>query len=202
MPPRCKRLMIALMLLPLAGCVKLGSKPPELLVGLTSENTLPSGVARSVRDNEALAVAIPTAPKSLLVNRIAVLTKDGGYAYMKKAQWADTPMRLFRDLLAETIEARTSFYVPDVRSPLLVPGALLGGRLEAFGYDAAKKEVLVRFDASLRRAGRDTLDVQRFEARLPLRSDDADDVTKALNKAANQVAVAVSDWVAGATAAK
>jgi cholesterol transport system auxiliary component len=75
------------------------------------------------------------------------------------------------------------------------PNGELAGELRQFGIDAATREAVVTFDASLRRDGTQTLEKRRFEARAPIAAIDAVSAGPALNTAANQVAAEVADWV-------
>ena len=74
-----------------------------------------------------------------------------------------------------------------------VQGMVLGGQLLRFGYDPARGEAVVVFDASLARPGA-TVSTNRFEARAPAAAAESTAVAAALNQAANQVAAQVADW--------
>jgi cholesterol transport system auxiliary component len=66
--------------------------------------------------------------------------------------------------------------------------------LSQFGYDASRSAVVVRFDATL--LGEDgAVRQQRFEAVEEGVLAEAGDVGAALNRAANEVARQVADWV-------
>jgi cholesterol transport system auxiliary component len=55
---------------------------------------------------------------------------------------------------------------------------------------------VVTYDASLVRAGKETVEKRRFEARVPVTAIDAATAGPAISQAANQVAVEVATWVA------
>lgn len=181
--------------LPLAACLSFGAKPPPTLMSLTAEAPLAVGTARSIRPAEAIWVAVPSVPQALTTNRVAVKAGPTAVAYLKKAQWVDAPNKLFRDLLAETIAAKTGRVVADMRNFALAPDTRLSGRLVNFGLDAASRSVVVTYDASLVRSDSGPVETRRFEARAPVAKEDGPAVATALNQAANQVAGEVAGWV-------
>ena len=70
---------------------------------------------------------------------------------------------------------------------------VLSGRLLAMGYDAATRSALVRFDAVRTRGGQ--VQTRRFEAAVPVGEADRKLLGPALNRAANDVARQVAEWV-------
>ncbi len=179
----------------LSACVSLGGgKPPKMLLTL-SASTGP--VVGSTPDPAAptLSVITPTAPKTLATNRLAVMTGSTTIAYLKDAQWVDEPARLFSDVLAETIAARTGQVIVDRRQYALAPGMRLTGRLHQFGLDAEKDEVVIVYDATLFPGGGKPMAARRFEARLPVSSEKVPVVAHALNQASNRIANEVADWI-------
>lgn len=187
-------LLIAATLLPLAGCVSFGEKPPATLMTLSAETSQAIGATRVAKDGQAVAVVPPSVPQALNVLRVPVQTGPTSIAYLKDAQWVEPPNRLFRNLLAETIASRTNRPVLDVRQFSLSPGIRLTGRLQQFGLDATSRQVVVLYDANLARSGAD-LETRRFEARVPVSDEHPQSVAAALNRAANQVAIEVADWI-------
>ena len=75
--------------------------------------------------------------------------------------------------------------------------AQLTGELRRFGIDEGGSAAVVTFDATLviRSSEGGAVEKQRFEARVPVSSIDADGAGAGLNTAANQVATQVADWV-------
>ena len=179
----------------LSGCISLGEKPPESLMTLHADTPLPADSAGVARSGATIVVLTPTQPTALANDRVAVRTGDTSIAYLEKARWSDLPARLFGDLLSETIAARTGRAVVDRREFALAPGARLMGRLTAFELDTTLGAVVVSYDASLAPGEGRPLLTRRFEARVPTVSEKAPDVARALNAAANKVAVDVADWV-------
>lgn len=180
----------------LSGCISLGGKPPEKLLGLTSDARVPVDQGKVTRDTEAISVALPAQPSQLRNNRIAVQS-GASFAYLPKAAWVDTPAIMFRSVLAETIEAKTGRFVPDQRNAAITPDTRLGGTLNAFQLLAGQGRVLVIFDATVARSGSDQIKARRFEATAPTGGEDPASVSAALNRAANAVAGDVADWVGG-----
>jgi cholesterol transport system auxiliary component len=180
----------------LAGCISFGEKPPAALMSLSPDARVPVGQAKTTDDKHAVSVAIPALPSALRNQRIAVQSGTA-FAYLPKAAWADTPAHLFRDVLAETIEAKTGRFVPDQRNAAITPDTRLGGTLAAFQLLGGQGKVQVTFDATLAHAGSDKIATRRFEATEPVSGTDPASVDAALNRAANAVASDVADWVGG-----
>jgi cholesterol transport system auxiliary component len=181
--------------LPLAACLSFGAKPPPTLMSLSAESTVAVGTARSTRATEGVSVAIPSVPQSLLTPRVAVQTSPTAIAYLKDAQWVDTPNKLFRNLLAEVIAAKTGRVVADSRNFSIAPDTRLNGRLLNFGLDAPSLNVVVTYDAALIRSEGGPVETRRFEARTPVSAQNGPAVALALNRAANQVAAEVAGWI-------
>lgn len=188
-------ILIAALLVPLAGCVSFGEEPPKALMTLTAETGLPAGPAREARDGQAVTVLPPSVPQALNVLRVPVQTGPTEIAYLKDAQWVEPPNRLFRNLLAETIGARTGRPVLDIRQYSLAPGIRITGRLQQFGLDATTREVVVLYDATMTRNDGTPVQTRRFEERVPVSDEHPQSVASALNRAANQVAIEVADWI-------
>lgn len=185
--------------LSLGACVSLGGgKVPPTLFTLTPEKVLPAGTAISGKPAEALVVFEPESDRRLGVQRVAVQIDGSNVAYLKDAMWVDRPVRLFQNLLAETIRARSGKLVllpDDASGSGPGPGALrLSGRLLDMGYDARSLTVVVRFDA-MRTEADGTVSTRRFESIIAGVAPDAVQVAPALNQAANEVAQQVAEWI-------
>ncbi len=180
--------------LALSGCLSLSSEPPESLLTLTPTVSMPAGSATSGTAETAIKIIEPETPQKLNVARVPVQVDATEIAYLKDAVWVERPARLFRRLLAETVRARTNRLVIDGDDPALVAGAQLRGTLREFGYDARSSSVVVRFDAT--RAGTDgAIETRRFESVQSGIVAEAAPVGAALNRAANDVASQVADWI-------
>lgn len=181
-------------LLALAGCISLGPKTPAELMRLTPAQTAPADTGEAVAAGRAVTVSFPLAPAELAAVRVPVRSGQTTLAYVKDATWADTPAHLFRDLLAETIRARTDRPVLDPRDYHLAPGLRLTGRIQQFGLDGDTMQVAMIYDATLEYAG-GTIETRRFTASAPASAATSAAVAPALNTVANQVAAQVADWV-------
>ena len=181
--------------LPLAACLSFGAKPPPTLMSLSAGTAVAVGTTRSVSATQGISIAIPSVPQSLLTPRVAVQTTPTAIAYLKNAQWVDTPNKLFRNLLAEVIAAKTGRVVADSRNFSVAPETRLNGRLLNFGLDAPSQNVVVTYDAALVRSEGGPVETRRFEARAPISSEKGPAIAQALNDAANQVATEVARWV-------
>jgi len=184
---------LALAALALAGCVNFGGKPPANLLTLTAAAAPQAGAPQPVPAGAAVTVLAPRMPQTLNAQRVAVRSGPNSVAYLKDALWVDTPNRLFRDLLADTIAARTGRPVLDIRQYSLSPGMRLNGTLDRFELDAGSDQAVVVYDAVLARGA--DVEIRRFEARAPAASERPASVAAALNVAANQVAAEVADWI-------
>jgi cholesterol transport system auxiliary component len=180
--------------LTLAGCISFGGKPPPTLFSFTPESAEPAGQTTSGTSREAIVVLEPESDQRLSVNRVLVTVDPANVAYLKKAQWVARPTRLFQQLVAETLRAKTSRLVfTDAEAS--TSGALrLAGRLLDAGYDAQTQSVVVRYDA-IRLSGANQVATRRFEAREPVAKPDPELIGPALNRVANQVAGDVAGWV-------
>lgn len=192
---RSRLLLSTLMLAPLAACVSLGPKPPKSLLTLQAQAVVAPGQPRTTSDARSVAVAIPNVQPALATQRVMVQDGPTSVAYIKDAAWAANPGLLFRNLLAETIEARTGRFVPDQRATRLQPDTRVSGQIVEFGLDGPSRTAVVTFDAVINQSGSEAIRTQRFTARVPAANDSGAAVGTAVSAAANQVAAAVADWL-------
>ena len=179
----------------LGGCIRFGAEPPAALLSLHPEAQATPGEVRSTVNAGTIAILVPSAPQEVAVSRVPVRSADTSIAYVRDAVWVEPPTRLFARMLADTIGARTGRVVLSRRESLTAPGAMLSGELRSFGIEAARVEAVVTYDASLIRTDNGPVEKRRFEARVPVAPVDAATVGPALNRAANQVAGEVAEWV-------
>ena len=178
----------------LGGCISLGGKAPKLLIGLTSDKAPVAGALAGGKIGDALVVLDPQADRRLDVLRIAVQVDASQIAYLKDASWVERPARLMRHLLAETIRAKGLHLVLEASDDVTGSKQTLAGRLIDMGYDARSQSVVVRYDA-MRSNSQGLIEARRFEAVVPGVSATSEAVAPALNRAANDVAGQVADWV-------
>lgn len=188
----------ALLALGLSGCLGLGGgKPPATLFSLTASQAAPAGSMASGKPaSDALMVMEPEADRRLAVQRIPVQVSASSVAYLQDALWVERPARLFRSLLAETLRARGGRLVLEDDQAVPLVAERLSGRLLDLGYDARSQAVVVRFDA-FRSDAKGVLASKRFESTVQGVSAKPEAIGPALNKAANDVAGQVADWIKG-----
>ena len=189
-----KTLVILAAPLALAGCISFGATPPDTLLTLTPEATLPVGRTQDSAGTRAIVVTVPVTSASLAVTRVPVQASATAIAYVEDAQWSEPPARLFARLVSDTLAARGRVVVSQVQA-IGEANDQLDGELRNFGLDATTREAVVTYDASLSRGGTQTTQRRRFEARVPVAVIDAASTGPALNQAANRVAGEVADWV-------
>jgi len=192
------RLLILAAALPLAGCISFGAKPPPSLLTLEATSAPRVGAEQNSAGTRSITIQLPATPASIAGARVPVQATPTTIAYVKDAQWAEPPARLFARLLSDTVSARSNMVVLSTVQSIGDPSATLAGELRRFGLDATTREAVVTYDASLTRAGKETVEKRRFEARVPVAAIDATTAGPALSQAANSVAVEVADWVAAA----
>jgi cholesterol transport system auxiliary component len=178
----------------LGACVSFGGKAPPSLLVLTAANSVANGTAKSGAAGDALIVLLPEASRKLDSNRVPVQIDDSSIAYLKDAVWADKPSRLMQSLLMETIAAKTGRLVLNETDAGGKATQYLSGSLLEFGVDASASEAVVVYDA-VRLVRGQTVEKKRFEARRSVSAVEPGPTGIALNAAANDVAVQVSDWI-------
>ncbi|HEX8383135.1 MAG TPA: ABC-type transport auxiliary lipoprotein family protein [Sphingomonas sp.] len=189
------RYAILLLAAPLAGCISFGAAPPPSLLTIETTATVPVGPVQRATGTGAVTVAVPSVPQALATARVPVRATPTTIAYVKDAQWAEPPARLFARLLADTITAGTGRLVLSTAQSAVDPGARLSGEIRRFDLDATTREAVVTFDASLIRGDATQVEKRRFEARVPVTAIDAANAGSALGDAANRVATQVAEWV-------
>jgi cholesterol transport system auxiliary component len=188
-----KHLLPALVVLPLAGCISFGAKPPPTLLTLSPATPVAVGQVQSSTRTRSIVVQPPSTSAALASVRVPVQATPTTLAFLKNAAWAEPPSRLFARLLADTLTAGGAVVLSGVQS-VDSPATSLGGELRNFGADATSREAVVTFDAVLTRGGQNGVEKRRFEARVPLVVIDAASAGPALNDAANKVAAEVAAW--------
>lgn len=191
-----KTLLVAAVPALLAGCVRFGAEPPPSLLTIAAQSQPQPGAAQNSATARSIVVQVPAVPTAIATTRVPVQETDTTIAYVKDAQWAEPPARLFARLLSDTLTARAKMVVLSPAQSFDAPSANIGGELRTFGVDAGQRQAVVIYDASFTPAGKTSVEKQRFEARIPVTAIDAAQAGVGLSQAANQVAQQVSDWVA------
>ena len=173
-----------------------GGKPPTTLVTLTPEAPEPAQIVRTAAAGQAVTVAVPTAGRALGTVRVPVQATPTDVQYVANLQLVDTPARLFQGLLSETLRRTTNRVVLDPSQTTLDPGLTVTGSLQRFADDAAPGQGIRQYDGSLSVAGGNRVETRRFTATAPADGTSAT-VGPALNRAANQIAQQVAQWIGG-----
>lgn len=185
--------LVALLVIGLGGCVSLGGKAPKTLMTLTTSAAVPLDTVRQASADNTILVLTPAANAAVATVRIPVY--DGtALAYVADGAWNELPVRAVQRLLSETVTARSAKIVLDPRQFGVTPTMRLSGQLQRFGIDPVGMQAVITYDAQLsREAGR--VETRRFEAKVPVASIEAAPAGTALNRAANDLAAQVADWV-------
>lgn len=181
----------------LSACVKFGSKPPPQLLTISSDAVLPSGKTISSEGLPALTVLAPEVPRKLSTLRVPVQVDPTTVAYVKDAQWSESPRTMFQRVLSDRIASDGSVFVVSEEQVASLPGRRLSGVLTDFGIDAQTSEAVVTFDAVMTGDEPGEAKRQRFTARVPVSDIKAKRVAEPINEAANKVAEEVATWVKG-----
>jgi cholesterol transport system auxiliary component len=193
MNSKARAMVAAAAVLALAGCISLGKKAPDQLLYLTPASAPAAGASASGDAQTAIAVANLEAPRKLDVTRVPVLIDASSLAYLKNAEWVDKPTRLFGRLLAETLRAKGDRLVV-TGDTAFSAATRLSGTLSAMDYDASRGAAVVRFDAVLQ-SDDGAIRSKRFESEVTGVPPESLAVGEALNRAANDVASQVAEWV-------
>ena len=191
---RACRILLPALALTLAGCVSLGKDPPDSLLNLTPASQAAAGTGASGTSDTALAILDLQAPQKLNVTRVPVVMDGSSLAYLKDAEWVEKPADLFGRLLADTLRAKGNRLVVSGTDLEYAAATKLSGTLAAMEYDASRGAAVVRFDAVLQ-TGDSQILTRRFESEVTGVSAEARPVGEALNRAANDVAGQVAEWV-------
>jgi cholesterol transport system auxiliary component len=170
------------------------AKGPTYLETLTTEAPDPGAITRTANAGQAVTIETPTVDKELRTARVPVQVTPTAVEYVTGVQWIDTPDRLFQELVSETVRRTTNRVVLHPEQTGLDPGLTLRGQLERFGYDAQTGQVVVIFDGSLSVPGAAQVESRRFTATAPA-DGTASTVGPALNRAANEVAGQIAQWI-------
>lgn len=94
---------IAMLTLPMAGCITLLPKPgnPPAVVAMRADPTLPR---QAVQSPFTIGIGVPTMPAILLGNQIAVLRKDRTFAYVEGLRFSASAQLLIQNVVLETFD--------------------------------------------------------------------------------------------------
>lgn len=171
---------------------------PDTLYTLSAPPPAASASAgqQPIDQAKAVTIDVPTIASAMQTVRVPVQVSDTMIQYLRGAQWAEQPNRLFQRLLAGVM-AGHGVPVIDQRASGHVAGNRLSGQLLAFGLETrGPYRVVVRYDATLvTPAG---IHQRPFVREAAVGSSNPVEVMAALDMVANQVAADVALWVGGA----
>jgi cholesterol transport system auxiliary component len=176
-------------------------KAPPSLLALRATAVPPPGGAATTDPKATVLVLVPAVSGTLQTLHQSVLTSDTTVAYLTGAEWSEQPNRELQRVLADTIAAK-GIPVLDPRQATINAGRTLSGTLLDFTLDVrnqAAPVVRIRYDAALTGPGlpgKAPFALRRFEATVPVATQNPTDVATALNAAANMVAADVAAWIA------
>lgn len=180
----------------LGGCsLGLSTKAPPFLLTLTPSTVPAANDGVLVQAGDALSVSVPLAPQAIATTRLPVAQGQTAIAFVKDAVWVEPPPRLFQRLLSETIRAKNGRTVLDPRQFNAGPTATLSGHLLRFDIEERGARAVVVYDATISGEKDRPVRTRRFEARVPAGTIEARSAGDALNRAANEVAGQVADWL-------
>jgi cholesterol transport system auxiliary component len=180
----------------LTSCVSFGAKAPPTLLVISPTSAVQNGAAQSGATSDALIILLPEVPRKIDNNRVPVQIDDSNIAYLKDAVWADKPARMMQMLLMETISAKTGRLVLNEVDAGGKAQQFLSGSLIEFGIDSNAMEAVVIYDAVKLVRGQ-AVEKKRFEARATVTAVEPGPAGSALNKAANDIAVEMANWIGG-----
>ncbi len=201
----CRSALRGLLLLTLASsitaCTLLPESEPTRLYLLPTATLSPAeGAALTAR----MRVETPHAPASLAGPRILVMPEPHRLKAYAGARWAERIPLLLRDRLVKGIGDRGLLRAQDDNSPLSADVSLASD-LRAFysEYVDGVPEAVIRLDAALvDETTRELLGERRFVIREPSTDTSLEAVVEAFGRAADRLAVELSDWSAAAVADK
>ena len=94
-------------------------------------------------------VAEPSALAAIDTNRITVMTRGGGLAYLGDAQWSDRLPRLVQVRLIQTFENANRLTTIGRPGDRLLPVAQLNSEIRRFGIDEATGEAVIEMSVKI-----------------------------------------------------
>ncbi len=126
----------------LAGCG--GSAPPPTFDLAAPRDNLGARPGRAL-----IVVAEPSALAAIDTNRLIVMTRGGGLAYLGDAQWADRLPKLVQVRLIQTFENAKRLTAVGRPGDRLLPAAQLNSEIRRFGIDEATGEAVIEMSVKI-----------------------------------------------------
>ena len=168
------------------------SSPPT-----TYDLSAPRQAARGGGGSGAqIAVAEPVAVQALEADRILVKDSSGAISTVGGAQWADRLPRLIQARLIQTFENASRIRAVSRPSDRITPDYQLTSEIRAFQIDASTSQAVVEMSVKLVNDRNGRIATARvFSARSGVASINAENATKALDRALSSVLLQIVRWV-------
>jgi cholesterol transport system auxiliary component len=173
----------------LAGC---GGGPPPATFDIAAPRD-----GLSARPGRALiVVAEPSALAALDTNRLIVMTRSNGVAYLPDAQWADRLPKLFQVRLIQTFENAKRITGVGRPGDRLLPAAQVNSDIRRFGIEEASGEAVIEISVKIvnDRSGR-IVAGNIFSRRVPAGGATGPTAAAALDLAMQDILRDVVSWV-------
>lgn len=179
----------ALVALAVAGC---GGGPPPA----TFDISAPRDGLKARPGRALIVVAEPSALAALDTNRLIVMTRGSGIAYLPDAQWADRLPKLLQVRLIQTFENAKRITGVGRPGDRLLPAAQVNSEIRRFGLDEASGEAVIELSVKIvnDRSGR-IVAGNIFTRRVPAGGSTGPTAAAALDLATQDILRDVVAWV-------
>ncbi|MBN8534320.1 MAG: membrane integrity-associated transporter subunit PqiC [Rhizobiales bacterium] len=179
----------ALVALLVAGC---GGGPPPA----TFDISAPREGLRARPGSALIVVAEPSALAALDTNRLIVMTRGSGIAYLPDAQWADRLPKLLQVRLIQTFENAKRITGVGRPGDRLLPAAQVNSEIRRFGIDEASGEAVIELSVKIvnDRSGR-IVAGNIFTRRTPAGGANGPTAAAALDLATQEILRDIVSWV-------
>lgn len=181
----------SLVALAVAGC---GGGPPPA----TFDISAPRDGLKARPGRALIVVAEPSALAALDTNRLIVMTRGSGIAYLPDAQWADRLPKLLQVRLIQTFENAKRITGVGRPGDRLLPAAQVNSEIRRFGLDEASGEAVIELSVKIvnDRSGR-IVAGNIFTRRVPAGGSTGPTAAAALDLATQDILRDVVAWVSG-----
>lgn len=172
-----------------AGCG--GGPPPS-----TFDISAPRDGLKARQGRALIVVAEPSALAALDTNRLIVMTRGSGIAYLPDVQWADRLPKLLQVRLIQTFENAKRITGVGRPGDRLLPAAQVNSEIRRFGIDEASGEAVIELSVKIvnDRSGR-IVAGNIFTRRVPAGGATGPTAAAALDLATQDILRDVVAWV-------
>jgi cholesterol transport system auxiliary component len=193
------RVGIAMLVILLAGCAGLLTKPPRPLFQLSAPADMPANLPHT---SAQIVVDAPYAPEGLELRRIAVVRTQNAIDYLADGDWADRTPNMVRSVLVEAFENSKSVAAVgpdslDLRADFEIEGDLRHFEAvydSAAGGSGAPTAVVSLAVKLVKVPERKILAQTMITARQPASANATAAIVEAMNQAMASVAKQVVAW--------